>query len=143
MASLKEEFSAFSKFGDTKSNGTTITLSQSDKWMKQAGVFDKKVTTTDTAIHFKKLKSQKLNFDDYNKFLEDLAKTKGINLEELKDKMASCGEPGLKVAATVKFHLFNHFMKYNSSNKTISPTEWSGQSKCRPHDGHETVYCVT
>lgn len=106
MGSFKEQFANFSKFGDSKSDGTAITLSQSDKWMKQASVFDKKVTTTDTGIHFKKLRSQKLNFNDYNKFLEDLATTKGISLDELKEKMTSCGEPGLKVAGTVNFYLF-------------------------------------
>lgn len=54
---FKENFRAFSKFGDTKSDGKMITLSQSDKWMKQAGVIDKsKITTTDTGIHFKKFK---------------------------------------------------------------------------------------
>lgn len=35
---FKEQFKAFSKFGDTKSDGKLITLSQSDKWMKQAKV---------------------------------------------------------------------------------------------------------
>ena len=54
--SFREVFKAFSKFGDTKSDGKHITLSQSDKWMKQAKVIDKKLTTTDTGIHFKKFK---------------------------------------------------------------------------------------
>lgn len=54
--SFSASFKAFSKFGDTKSDGKYITLSQSDKWMKQAKVFDKKITTTDTGIHFKKQK---------------------------------------------------------------------------------------
>ena len=50
-------FKAFSKFGDSKSDGKLITLSQSDKWMKQAKVIDgKKITTTDTGIYFKKYK---------------------------------------------------------------------------------------
>lgn len=54
---LREQFKLFSKFGDTKSDGKHITLSQSDKWMKQAKVIDgKTITTTDTAIHFKKFK---------------------------------------------------------------------------------------
>lgn len=54
---FKDQFKAFSKFGDTKSDGKHITLSQSDKWMKQAKVIDgKKVTTTDTGIYFKKFK---------------------------------------------------------------------------------------
>ena len=47
---------AFSKFGDTKSDGKFLTLTQSDKWMKQAKIFDKKLTTTDTAITFNKQK---------------------------------------------------------------------------------------
>ena len=55
---LREQFKAFSKFGDTKSDGRLLTLSQSDKWMKQAKVVDNKtISTTDTAITFKKFKS--------------------------------------------------------------------------------------
>lgn len=91
----KEQFKAFSKFGDTKSDGKLITLSQSDKWMKQAKVIDKKITTTDTAIHFKKLKSLKVTFSDYNKFLDDLATTKKVDLAEIKQKLANCGAPGV------------------------------------------------
>lgn len=56
-ASIAVNFKAFSKFGDTKSDGKHITLSQSDKWMKQAKVIEgKKITTTDTGIYFKKQK---------------------------------------------------------------------------------------
>lgn len=92
---FKEQFKAFSKFGDTKSDGKLITLSQSDKWMKQAKVIDKKITTTDTAIHFKKLKSLKVSFADYNKFLDDLATTRKVDLAEIKNKLATCGAPGV------------------------------------------------
>lgn len=54
---FRDNFRLFSKFGDTKSDGKLVTLSQSDKWMKQAKVIDgKKITTTDTAICFKKFK---------------------------------------------------------------------------------------
>lgn len=54
--SLKELFETYAKFGDPKSDGKSITLSNSDKWFKQAKVFDKKLTTVDTGICFKKLK---------------------------------------------------------------------------------------
>jgi hypothetical protein len=57
-------------------------------------VIDKKITTTDTGIHFKKLKSMKLSIIDYSKFLEDLAKTKGVEVADIKNKMAGCGAPG-------------------------------------------------
>ncbi|CAD7003274.1 unnamed protein product [Ceratitis capitata] len=91
--SFSDQFKAFSKFGDIKSDGKLITLSQSDKWMKQAKVIDKKITTTDTGIHFKKFKATKISLVDYNKFLEDLAKAKKVELSEIKKKMASCGAP--------------------------------------------------
>lgn len=92
---FKDQFKAFCKFGDIKSDGKLISLSQSDKWMKQAKVIDKKITTTDTGIHFKKMKSVRVGILDYNKFLEDLAKTKKIELSEIKGKMANCGAPGV------------------------------------------------
>lgn len=57
MTTLEQQFILFSKFGDTKSDGKTITLTQCDKWMKQAKIIDgKKVTTTDTGICFNKFK---------------------------------------------------------------------------------------
>ncbi|GIY11081.1 tubulin polymerization-promoting protein homolog [Caerostris darwini] len=51
--SFKDQFKLFAKFGDCKSTGEAITLSNSDKWMKQAKVIDKKLTTTDTGIYYK------------------------------------------------------------------------------------------
>ncbi|CAH2244427.1 tubulin polymerization-promoting protein homolog [Pararge aegeria] len=98
---FKDAFKMFSKFGDPKSDGKQITLSQSDKWMKQAKVIDgKKITTTDTAIHFKKLKLVKLGIDDYQKFLEDLAKSKKVELEDIKKKLTTCGQPGVSTHLT-------------------------------------------
>ncbi|KAL5292264.1 TPPP3 family protein [Megaselia abdita] len=119
---FKDSFKAFSKFGDTKSDGKLITLSQSDKWMKQAKIFEnKKITTTDTGIHFKKLKSLKVGYLDYNKFLEDLATTRKVDLNEIKTKMANCGAPGVlsvsagKAAATVS--RLTDTTKYTGSHK--------------------------
>ncbi|CAH0546268.1 unnamed protein product [Brassicogethes aeneus] len=105
---FEENFKVFAKFGDPKSDGKQITLSNSDKWMKQAKVIDgKKITTTDTGIYFKKLKSQKVAIVDYKKFLEDLAKNKKVEVVEIKNKLAGCGPPGhhglgsVKVTSTV------------------------------------------
>lgn len=54
--SFQDQFKAFAKFGDSKSTGEAITLSNSDKWFKQSKVIDgKKITTTDTGIYFKKI----------------------------------------------------------------------------------------
>lgn len=100
---FQDAFKAFSKFGDPKSDGKNITLSQSDKWMKQAKVIDgKKITTTDTAIHFKKLKSVKVGIEDYQKFLDDLAKSKKIQLDDIKRKLTSCGQPGFTSHVSIR-----------------------------------------
>ncbi|XP_047993066.1 tubulin polymerization-promoting protein homolog isoform X2 [Leguminivora glycinivorella] len=122
--SFKDAFKAFSKFGDPKSDGKHITLSQSDKWMKQAKVIDgKKITTTDTAIHFKKLKSMKLAEADYLKFLEDLAKSKKVELDEIKKKLTTCGQPGLtshvakSPAAAAAVERLTDTSKYTGSHK--------------------------
>jgi hypothetical protein len=48
--------------------------------------------TADTAIYFKQ---QKLGFEEYNKFLEDLTINRKISLQDIKSKMASCRAPGL------------------------------------------------
>ena len=42
------------RWGDSRSDGNQMTLTQSDKWLRQAGVIDGwEVTTTDTAIFFR------------------------------------------------------------------------------------------
>ncbi|XP_011500524.1 PREDICTED: TPPP family protein CG45057 [Ceratosolen solmsi marchali] len=116
-------FKAFSKFGDTKSDGKLITLSQSDKWMKQAKVIDgKKITTTDTGIYFKKQKSMKLGIEQYKAFLDDLAKSKKVEIVNIKNLMANCGPPGVtgssmggKAASTVD--RLTDVSKYTGSHK--------------------------
>ncbi|CAD1475874.1 unnamed protein product, partial [Heterotrigona itama] len=122
--SFLASFKAFSKFGDPKSDGKLITLSQSDKWMKQAKVIDaKKITTTDTGIYFKKHKSTKLGIEQYKAFLEELAKSKKVDLAEMKKKMANCGPPGVssgaggtgKAASTVD--RLTDVSKYTGSHK--------------------------
>ncbi|XP_018376252.1 PREDICTED: TPPP family protein CG45057 isoform X1 [Trachymyrmex cornetzi] len=122
--SFLASFKAFSKFGDPKSDGKLITLSQSDKWMKQAKVIDgKKITTTDTGIYFKKHKSTKLGIEQYKTFLEELTKSKKVELAEIKKKMANCGPPGFtggasgagKAASTVD--RLTDVTKYTGSHK--------------------------
>lgn len=140
---FKESFKAFSKFGDIKSDGKLITLSQSDKWMKQAKVIDKKITTTDTAIHFKKLKSLKISFVDYNKFLEDLTQTKKVELADIKKKLSNCGAPGVHQVSSVrdseaKGDLFNSNFFYLKAgkasaavNRLTDTSKYTGSSKQR------------
>ncbi|XP_032776719.1 tubulin polymerization-promoting protein homolog [Daphnia magna] len=125
--SLAEMFRAFAKFGDSKADGKAISLSQSDKWMKQAKVIDgKKITATDTGIYFKKYKSLKLGLTDYQKFLEDLAKAKKVELAEIRDKMIQCGIPGTS-GTTVA-------VKTAAVDRLTDSAKYTGSSKMRFDD---------
>lgn len=95
-AGLKEIFEAFAKFGG--GDPKHITLSNSDKWFKQAKVFDKKLTTVDTGICFKKLKQKAIDFKTFNAYLDDLAKTKGIPVDDIKAKLVAGGPPAVSNA---------------------------------------------
>lgn len=101
--SLKQQFENFAKFGDAKADGTTITLSLIDKWFKQAEVFTKTLTTTDTAITFNKLTTKVMTYEKFQKFIEDVANQKGIPADQIKDKLQTCGPPCMnKVTQPVK-----------------------------------------
>ncbi|CAL8131662.1 unnamed protein product [Orchesella dallaii] len=100
-ATIRDQFTAFSRFGNKDEDGKHITLSNCDKWMKQAKVIDgKKITTTDTSICFKKLfkTAKKITFEDFKKYVEELAKGKKIEPQEILDKLANSGPPGLSSA---------------------------------------------
>ncbi|CAG7836116.1 unnamed protein product [Allacma fusca] len=92
--------------------------------MKQAHVIDgKKITTTDTSIHFKKQfkTAKKINFDDFKKYIEDFAAAKKIEPKELEDKLINCGRPGLS-SATKATHVgvvdrLTDTSKYTGSHK--------------------------
>ncbi|XP_064466739.1 tubulin polymerization-promoting protein homolog isoform X2 [Ornithodoros turicata] len=95
-ASFEAQFKAFAKFGDSKSTGEAITLSNSDKWFKQGKVIDgKKITTTDTGIYFKQVAKTKkaLAIKDYEQFLQIIGKNKKVEVEDIKQKLRTCGPP--------------------------------------------------
>ena len=80
----------FSRFGhlnsQTRAQGDLITLSQSDKWLRQAKVIDGwNVTTTDTAIAFRKISrgSTRLSYPGWLVFLRELAETKKLPLPQV------------------------------------------------------------
>ena len=53
---LRELFVYYARLGEHGASGKQISLNQSDKWLKQSDVIDNwNVTTTDTAIAFRKI----------------------------------------------------------------------------------------
>jgi len=92
---LKDKFKLFSKFGDKSSDGSTIKLSQSDKWFKEAGLMKVKgISPTDTSIAFRKLSKRalKINFLEWNRFLDEIARAKLIDGNKIRNKLMACGD---------------------------------------------------
>ena len=106
---LHHQFLLFARFGETCSDGSQITLTQSDKWLRQAKVIDGwNVTTTDTAIAFRKISrgSIWLIFSQFREFLEELIGRKGLNLQEVTLKCF----PAYSVSYL--WRLFNHISAF-------------------------------
>ncbi|KAL3266929.1 hypothetical protein HHI36_011079 [Cryptolaemus montrouzieri] len=92
---LKHQFKNFSKFGDEESDGTSMTISQVDRWLLQANIIDMDhVTTTNTGVCFNKFRIRKLNFKLFQEFLQDLANDVGGDFDDFKERLENCGLPG-------------------------------------------------
>ncbi|XP_055928101.1 uncharacterized protein LOC129959309 [Argiope bruennichi] len=96
LMSFHQLFRLYAKYGDTNKSGETMSLTNSDRWLRQAKIIDnRRISTTDTGIYFKQVAKFKksLNFSSYQTFLELLAKKKNLNLSEMKYKMVTAGPP--------------------------------------------------
>ncbi|XP_043211168.1 tubulin polymerization-promoting protein homolog [Amphibalanus amphitrite] len=141
---LGSQFKKFSVFGLTHQQATPqtagITLSNADKWFKQAGVIPKMVTTTDTSICFSKLKQKKIDFKDFKKYLDDIAATKKIPLEELKSKLINCGDPGTnhatKAVSGGAVGRLTDTSKYTGQHKERFDESGKGKGKAGREDLH-------
>lgn len=127
---LRKQFERFARYGEPRASGDYITLSQTEKWFKQSGVIDNwTVTSTDTAIYFKKVSkyvgchsfypfaqgyaftplakclnsrgSKWLDYDTWRIFLEELSWRKRLNLEYLIEKLELSGKPYIIDTSTV------------------------------------------
>jgi len=95
---LRSQFQLFSRFGDKSSDGSTIKLSQSDKWFKQAGLFRARgISTTDTGILFKKISKgvPRLSFPAWCKYLNEISNSKKMDVNMIKHKLINCGPPAV------------------------------------------------
>lgn len=71
-----------------------LPLTQIDKWLQAANVLDMiSVTTTDTGLCFFKFRKRAINYAEFLVYIEDLAKFKQIDLDEVKLKLQSCVKP--------------------------------------------------
>jgi len=147
MAQLNDKFKLFSKFGDKSADGSTIKLSQSDKWFKQAGVIQTKgISTTDTGIAFRKVskKAPKISFVDWNKYLDEIATAKKMNVNTIKTKLVECGEPGFtggtKVAKSAAVNRLTDASKYGGAHKERFDSTGKGKGKEGREDAKSDGY---
>ncbi|CAH2007541.1 unnamed protein product [Acanthoscelides obtectus] len=92
---LDQQFIYFAKFGSEKADGKTITIIQIDKWFKQAELFDRRLTMTDTGVLFNEFESRTITYPQFLIFLDKLNKQKKIPLDVIKEKLQTCGLPGV------------------------------------------------
>ncbi|XP_026490343.1 tubulin polymerization-promoting protein homolog [Vanessa tameamea] len=117
-ASLDGQFFEFAKMMDKKRDGTTITLYNSDFWMRQCKLLDdRKVTMTDTGILFNKFSKSELDWDEWNEFLTELCEVKELDEEKVRDTLTNCGLPGQSPVLVPQYRDF--FLTYKPKEKTL------------------------
>ncbi|XP_050560183.1 tubulin polymerization-promoting protein homolog [Spodoptera frugiperda] len=119
LPTLEDQFFAFSKFRNSKSDGSTITLYQSDYWLRQANILeDRRLTMTDTGIIWHKYIFTHLTFVAWSAMLQELCETKGFDLDDVCVQLVSCGLPGTVHVFIPQYRLF--FDTYKSKNALIN-----------------------
>ncbi|TRY80552.1 hypothetical protein TCAL_10963 [Tigriopus californicus] len=126
---LKEQFRTFAKFGDRHNDGTHITLSRCDKWLRQSGVIDETLlTTTDTAILFRRMSKTHvwMTFREFQKFLKALAKSKALDLKLIMNALVACGAPQygkitVKITISTPAYCYNASLMSPSMEERIEP----------------------
>ena len=86
---LHRQFQSYSRLGDRKSDGSHISCSQSDKWLKQARIIDgRTLTTVDTTIMWKQMCKTNLwmNFSTWLKFIEEISEARRFVVKSLAEK---------------------------------------------------------
>lgn len=133
-------FKDYAKFGNSKSDGKQITLTNIDKWLKEANIIDgKNVSTTDTGILFHRFKCKTIDFKQFLQFLDLLAKENRLNIGNLKDKLSKIGAPNTSKATKVdKSNIVNRMTdtsKYTGSHKN----RFDGTGKGKGKSGREDL----
>ncbi|GAV04621.1 hypothetical protein RvY_14882 [Ramazzottius varieornatus] len=128
---LNEGFKNYGKFGDRNFTGNNMTLKNVDKWLKEAGVIGKVITTTDTSIAFKQVIGNNEKFITYDKFKTFLYK---LALRANKDG----AQEGLKkIIEQLQSRLepstsgTTHAMKTNVVDRLTDTSKYTGSHKLR------------
>lgn len=97
---LLDQFQEYSKLGDRRSDGSHITLSQSDKWLKQARVVDgRTLTSVDTAITWSRMAKNHvwMNFSEWLNYVEEISQDKQLDIHDVREALVLCGKPARPV----------------------------------------------
>ncbi|XP_055345492.1 tubulin polymerization-promoting protein family member 2-like isoform X2 [Paramacrobiotus metropolitanus] len=144
---LNEGFKNYGKFGDRNFTGNNMTLKNVDKWLKEAGVIGKTITTTDTSIAFKQVvgnNEKVITYEKFKTFLFKLAQRANKDagqdeLTKLVDKLQTKLEPSLSgTTSTVQANVIDRLTdtsKYTGSSKERFDAEGKGRGK----EGREDV----
>lgn len=96
IKTVKDAIDLKSEDKEKKKDGKTITLRQIDFWFEQAKLFDRNLTRTDTGMTYIQFQAGCIAYPEFLLFLDSLSNTKEKDIEELKQKLMTCGMPGNK-----------------------------------------------
>ncbi|XP_049885420.1 tubulin polymerization-promoting protein homolog [Pectinophora gossypiella] len=118
-ATLDSQFFSFAKMGDKNRDGTTITLSNSDYWMRQATILDDKILTmVDTGhIFFSRYNKTEITWNEWLDYIDVLCMKKELDVERVKDMLTVCGLPGEKPVDIPQYR--NFFANYKKKEKSV------------------------
>jgi len=95
------------------------------------------MSTTDTGIAFKKVSKNapKLSFADWNKYLNEIATNKKVDVNTIKTKLVDCSEPGFtgetKVAKNAALDRLTDTSRYGGTHRE----RFDGSGKGRGKEG--------
>ncbi|PAV90448.1 hypothetical protein WR25_14598 [Diploscapter pachys] len=138
---MKKRWEAFTKFG--AATATEMTGKNFDKWLKDAGIIDKNITTTMTGIAFSKVAGpkKKATFEETKKVITFVAEDRSKNskrtiqeeLDDITEKLSRLEAPTISSAARadangVYSRLTDH-TKYTGAHKERFNADGSGKGK--------------
>ncbi|KAI6233018.1 P25-alpha [Aphelenchoides fujianensis] len=139
---MRKRWEAFAKFGNT-TPGSEMTGKNFDKWLKDAGVIGKDITTTMTGIAFSKVAGpkKKVNFPETKQVLANVAQDRASQskkevqeeLDDIIEKLAKLEAPIVKPAVKPStegvYSRLTDTKKYTGSHKERFDESGKGKGK--------------
>ncbi|XP_075991326.1 tubulin polymerization-promoting protein homolog [Anticarsia gemmatalis] len=116
QVTIEDQFIAFAKLFDDSRTGSTITLYNSDFWLRQAKILDDmNVTMTDTGTLFTDCSKTEFSFEEWRVIISELCSLKQLDEDAVMASLLNCGLPDPQRVEVPAFR--NYFTTYQPKSK--------------------------